>query len=330
MKSVSPGARGCGDARPGCYLLGGMAPGGMLAPATLCAGTMVHDDDWNLRFSVEPQIMHWFDPERTVDTRKLWYLDTSQHDRQRGDYTGSTQQQISNLGSYGLIHHVGESHYSPVSHLLETSTRGPSLRIDPRIAAQISMYLPLRMFFVFPKLLYFESTSYLEAALAEMREMEPFLTGEALSQARALRIPVEDAWADETSYDWDKSREFEPTWGFTDWGGTIYDDNGLNHDYLKLAAWIERRDLSPRKADEKPGIFYYSWVTKAVQYVAEDEVKKKLGVSELTAEVLEQADQKDFLDSRIARQVEEGTANVEAVVLKPRGKGEAGYDYPFK
>jgi hypothetical protein len=330
MKSASPGSRGCGDARPGCYLLGGMSPGGILAPVTLCAGSMTSDDDWNLRFAIEPQLMHWVDPERTFDERKLWFMETSLHDRQRNDYTGSSQEQIKRLGAYGLMHHVGSSYYSAYTHLLETAERGPSLRVDPRIAAQISKFLPLRIFFVFPKLPYFDDSAALEGAIAEMREMEPVLDYEGAQAARTLKIPLTSAeWGGQTAeYDWGRSRGIEPTWGYTDWGGTIYDDNGLRHDYLKLLSWASRKKAALRQMVEDSGVLYYSWATKAIEYVAQETVEKRLG-RPVSDEEVDSLDHTEFLSPKLAAALEAGEANVEAVVLKPRKKGESGHDYPF-
>jgi hypothetical protein len=328
MKSASPGSRGCGDARPGTYLLGGMAAGGTLAPVTLCAGTMTEDDDWNLRWEVEPQLMHWVDAERTFDTRRLWYLDSSYHDRQRGDYTGSAQQQIKNLGPYGLMHHVGKTYYTPMAHMLETSVRGPSLRIDPRIAAQVSKFLPMRIFFVFPELPYFDLQDDLDGTIAEMRELEPVLDAEGTRWATIMKIPLVDMWAKTTAYHWDADRGTEPTWGHSDWGGTTSNDNGLKHTYLKLLSYLERHKLQPRKTTLDSGVLYYSWITRAVEYVAEEDVEKRVG-RPVGDEELETLDHTEFLSTELAAAVQAGEANVEAVVLKKRQKGQPGYDYPI-
>ncbi len=312
MHIARPGQRGCGMARAGFYLIGQSGPGGILSPVTMLTGTHTNDDARNLRLSLEPQLMHWIDPERTVDTCQLHFAEPSIMDRATGVYTGSDHLQIQLLGPYGVGHHVGKTHYTPLQHLLETKQYGPSCRVDKKVASQIVKYLPMRIFFHFSGLPYFDHFDHMASFIREIVAVED-RNAEWQRTTALLGIPTRES-DQGTVYDWDADSN-DPVWTRANWGGTIFDDPGFWHSALKVQSYIERNDDWPGDVESAGGFFYYSWITRGIQYVPRDVVEETIG-EPLSDEQIAAMDHTTFLDPALAG------SGIEAVVLDVVGDHE--------
>lgn len=285
--------RGCGFKSDGYYLTGESGARGTLAPVTVTMGDMLLGGE-NLHFDLEPIVTHWIDPERTVDTQQIHFMEPSMGDRRAGIYTGAERPQVARLGMYAAAHHVGATYYTPFQHMHEVALHGPSLRVDARVAQALAPYLPMRIFFHFDKLPMFRDQEHYEHFTHEV-----LLTEFDAYFGSLKRISNGFRWDDILN---------APTWSFYEWGGRIGEDQGLWHASLPICAFL---DVSGDWLDLRgePGIFYYSWITSAVKAVSAETAN----VDPEDLDAVSDLDEYDFLDENDRK------AGVRARIIRSSG-----------
>lgn len=237
--------RGCGHlVRGGCYAQADPGPGGKFYFYWLL-GSHSLDERFthNIICSIPPRNQDEINPIETLIRLQPWhpFLGRSPQD------VRDRHRNLSALGSFGLIDHVGQNNYTPWSFACELMEMGPSRRLTPAMAQYLAQKTPFPIFFTHSHMPFF--------ATKEIRR----------SFLESIHIDVMKGML------WDEPINVCPTWMNQDWApvvkrGPLYDDRGHHHFMVDILRLIDLGEFDAAYCEPHEAVFCGSWITK-IRYV---------------------------------------------------------------
>lgn len=233
-------ARGCGNlVRGGCYAQAERGPGGKFYFYWLLGSHSLDErESDNIICSVPQRNQDEINPIETLIRRKPWHPLLQRSSQEVRD----NHRNLSALGTFGLIDHVGQRFYTPWSFASELMEMGPSRRLTPSMAQYLAPKTPFPIFFTHSHMPFFAT-----------REIRDYCVDSMNKNGLGGIL-----WVDLIS---------RPTWKYPDWTpvvkrGPNYDNRGHHHFMVDVLRLIHSGEFNTESCEFHEAVFCGSWITK--------------------------------------------------------------------